>query len=118
MKRLAILLLLCLPVFNCAVINQYNRYTTNFLEENLTPETKAGKVAFAPIAFPMALTALTIDGALIRPVVSIPDSFDAAMFAFEIESTGIFEIIVFPMRLVTFTAIFIVVEIAHITIPF
>ena len=51
--------------------------------------------------------ALALDGVVINPILRIPDSFENANVVFtEVPFTGFGEILVFPMRVLTYPVIF------------
>lgn len=113
-------LLLVFLSSGCAVLGENNRYITKFLDEGAVPESVSAKVALAPVAVPVGLTALVVDGFIINPIVSLPKAFDEACSVFDFEripSAGIGEVVVFPMRIVTFVAIFVGMEIWYCFIP-
>ncbi|MEQ9367259.1 MAG: hypothetical protein RIF32_23710 [Leptospirales bacterium] len=92
---------------NCAVLIPEHRVLTRLLDEHLAPESPVARVALAPAAVPVGLAALSIDGVLINPVRRVPDSIENANFVFdEVPYAGIGEILVFPMRVVTYPVIF------------
>ena len=102
----------------CAVLSEKNRYLTRFLDEELTPESSTTKAVMAPVAIPVGFTALAIDGVIINPLVVLPEAFEDASQVFtEVEFMGPLEIIVFPMRLVTFPVILVGSEIFRCTFP-
>lgn len=102
----------------CAVLDEDCRRITRSLDSNLTPQSTGAKVALAPIAVPVGFTALAMDGLVINPVCAIPQAFDEASdAAFEkVEFQGLFEIVLFPMRILTFTAVFAGSELLGCTI--
>ena len=109
------LLLACLAAIltsGCAVLNQDKRSLTSFFDEHLAPESDAARIALAPVAIPVGLTALVIDGFVVNPVSHLGDAFR------EVRFVGLWEIVVFPMRVVTCTAIFAYDEIGYCTLPF
>ena len=117
-KCLLLLSLIALITSGCAVLDEDHRYVARTLDENLSPESTAAKVALAPVAVPVGFTALLIDGAVINPVWSLPEAFDDATYVFtDVRYTGIGEIVVFPMRLFTFTAMFVGSEAARCALP-
>ena len=117
------LLLACLAAIltsGCAVLNQDKRSLTSFFDEHLAPESDAARIALAPVAIPVGLTALVIDGFVVNPVSHLGDAATSAeKVAFrEVRFVGLWEIVVFPMRVVTCTAIFAYDEIGYCTLPF
>lgn len=113
-----LLLGLLISLSNCAVLHKNNRYITDVLEET-APESSVGRAALAPIATLAGMTALLLDGAVIHPLVSIPEALDDGTWVFtEVEFMGPFEIIAFPMRLITFPVIVVGSEILRISMPF
>ncbi len=117
--RLFVLVVFCaLPASACAVLQQENRVLTGALDEHAAPESPAARVALAPVAMPVGLTTLLIDGALINPVRAIEPSFELAEFVFtEVPFAGVGEVLVFPMRIITFPVLFVGAMVAHITLP-
>ncbi|MCB1191711.1 MAG: hypothetical protein H7A23_16990 [Leptospiraceae bacterium] len=117
MKKLTLVFLL-LCFCSCAVLSKKNRYTLDFLDENLDPESTGARIALAPVAIPVGITAFVIDGFLIHPIYSLPCAVDDSFWVFrEVSNTYVLEIIVFPMRIVTMLATFLGSEIVRITIP-
>ena len=117
-KYLWLLALIALSSSGCAVLGEDHRYVAKALDENLSPESTAAKVALAPVAVPVGFAALLIDGAVINPVCSVPEAFDDATYVFtDVRYTGIGEVVVFPMRVLTFTVMLIGSEAAHCALP-
>jgi len=114
---LALLLSVC---SGCAVLYEKHRYTARFLDENAELGSETAEVLAAPLTIPVGLTALLVDASIINPVLSIPDALDDATIVFNFDTfplTGFGEIVVFPMRIVTFVAIFVGSEILRILTP-
>ncbi len=108
---------LILAFSSCAVLDEKNRPVTAALDE-LAPESPVVQAALSPLAVPVGILTLAIDGVLIQPIRSLPKALYDATWVFRgIESTGIGEIIVFPMRLITMPFIFVISELIRITIP-
>lgn len=115
----AVLAFTCLlPAAHCAVLQQKNRVLTSALDEQAAPESPVARVALAPVAIPLGLTSLLVDGAFINPVRAVQPSLEIAEFVFtDVPFAGVGEIIVFPMRIITFPVLFVGAMIAHITLP-
>ena len=118
MKTILPLCLVAALACGCAVVGEEGRHLTNVLDENLSPESTPAKVMLAPVAIPVGFTALVVDGVVINPVVNLPEAFEDAYAVFDdVPFTGPFEIVVFPMRIVTFGVIFVGSEVARCMIP-
>lgn len=52
-----------------------NRRSLNLLDENLVPESTAGKVALAPVALPVGTAAFVADLMLVHPACTIDDAW-------------------------------------------
>jgi len=103
----------------CAVLDKDKRIITEYLEDNITPKTKAGKIALAPVAIPVGFTTMVVDGFIVNPVRNAPKAFDDASYVFtDVEYTGPGEIFVFPMRMITFPLIFLGSELIRCTMDF
>ena len=114
----ALAVVISIPISGCAVVKKKHRHVANLLDENLTPEDRASKVALAPIAIPVGLAALLVDGAAINPVLNLPKAVDDAGNVFtKIDSAGPGEIVVFPMRVVTFVVFFVGSEVGRCALP-
>ncbi|MCR9142010.1 MAG: hypothetical protein NXI24_07140 [bacterium] len=105
--------------FNCAVLSSERRVLTAALDEHMAPESPVARAAFAPVAMPIGLSALILDGVIINPILHVPDSVDNANFVFEdVPFTGVGEILVFPMRLITYPVIFVGSMLFYAMVPF
>lgn len=90
-KPVALLMatLLCsLALSGCAVTSRENRLTLNSLDNALQGSvitgTTTGKVLAAPVAFPVGVTALAIDMALVTPVrATLPAAKDTGSYIWE-----------------------------------
>ncbi len=118
---LGVLAVLLLAVCSCAVLSEDHRHIAYYLDEHAVPEGTAAKVAAAPLAIPTGLAALSIDGFAINPVLNVPRAFEDAKMVFDPEIVpyaSVGEILVFPMRIVTFVVIFVGSEVARCLFPF
>ncbi len=115
MKRWIVVALLCMSS-GCAVLGEKGRYFAKRLDA-VAPQSQAGKALLVPVALPVGAVALTIDGLLVNPLLVLEDAIDDAKWAFEVESTGILEVFVTPMRIVTFVGIFLGSELLRICVP-
>ena len=110
--------LAALLLSGCAVLDDDHWILTRACDARLAPSTDTGEAVLAPLAVPMGFTTLAIDGFLINPVSFLPESADNAKEVFtRIDSTGLWEIWVFPMRVATYPIIFVGSEIAYCTLP-
>ena len=106
MRTVCALALCCIA--HCAVLAPERRVLTTTLDENLTPPSPAARAALTPLAVPVGLVALGLDAVLINPIAHIPDSYKNANVVFtEIPYTEYGEIVVFPMRVLTYPVIFV-----------
>jgi len=118
LKVLPGLLCAALLVSGCAVLSQEDRVLTRTLDEKFTPRSGVAKIAAAPVALPVGVAALAIDGVLLNPVRNLSDSAELANIVFEeVPFTGLGEVIVFPMRLITYPILFLGAELVLCTIP-
>lgn len=102
----------------CGVLAKRNRVLTGLLDEHLAPKTTVAQVALSPVAMPVGLATLTVDAVLINPVLHVPDAIEIANWVFtEVPFTGFGEIIVFPMRIISYPVMFVGAMIFYITIP-
>ncbi len=115
MKQTFLLLVFLTILSGCAVLDEDCRPITRALNEKIAPENTAAQIALSPLAVPEGFFTLTVDGALIQPVRSIPDSWDTAYdLSFEgIDFLGFAEILATPMRIITFTVVFFGAEAGH-----
>ena len=112
MRHILVVGLVVMFTSGCAVLAEENRHLARALDDNLAPDSTTAKIALAPVAIPVGFAALAVDGVLINPVAFAPESWDAATWAFEeVPYTGLGEIVVFPMRVVTFPVLFVYVEV-------
>ncbi len=120
MRYLLLFVLGILAGSGCAVLHEEHRCVTRYLDRELAPPSTTWKAALAPLAIPVGFTALVIDGAAINPVLSLPEAVDdASEVAFKsVELQGIYEVWLFPMRLMAFTVVFVGSEVLHCTLPF
>lgn len=103
---------------NCGVLIERNRVLTGFLDENLAPESAVGQAAFAPLAMPIGLATLTVDGVVINPIRHVPDSIANANWVFtEVPFAGVGEILIGPMRILTYPVIFVGSVLFYTTVP-
>jgi hypothetical protein len=61
----------------CAIQNSKNRVTTNWVEENMWPESSGGKVLAVPVVFPAQTAALVLDAVLVHPLRSLDEAGSA-----------------------------------------
>lgn len=107
-----------LGTLNCAVLHENNRFTTDLLEENLAPQSDSGKWWLAPVAIPVGFISMLFDAIIVQPLVSLPHAFYDARYVFtKIDYMGPFEIIAFPMRVISYPVYVVVDWIVRITIP-
>jgi hypothetical protein len=103
----------------CAVLSEKHRFVARYLDENLAPTNTPAKALLSPVAIPVGVVALAVDGLVINPVVNVPQALDDASFVFkDVPSAGILEIFVFPMRIVTFPVVFLGSEVGRCCVPF
>jgi hypothetical protein len=100
----------------CAVLAEEHRHVARTLDR-ASPATIGAKVALAPVAFPIAALALGADAALINPLVALPKALGDARDVVDVPSTGPLEVFVFPMRCVTFVAVFLGAELVRVWVP-
>ena len=118
MRTLWVAALVAMTTAGCAVVDENNRPVTRFFDENAAPDSKGVRLALAPIAIPVGMTTLAIDAVLINPVLQLPEAFSETMgLVSEVDSTGPLEIVVFPMRVVTFVVVFTGLELALCLFP-
>ena len=103
----------------CATLSEKHRHVAKSLDENLAPTNTPAKVLLSPVAIPVGVVALAVDGLVINPIINLPKAVDDAAFVFtDVLSAGILEIFVFPMRIVTFPVVFLGSEVGRCCIPF
>ncbi len=103
----------------CAVLGKKHRVLTTELDEKLTPDSPVLQAALSPIAVPVGVASLLVDGLIINPIRYLPDSVDFANHTFKsVPFAGVGEIIVFPMRVITWPILFIGAEIVQTAFPF
>ena len=108
------MIIVAITTTGCAsFVDEDCRHITSVLNEKLTPVSTFGKVATAPIAVPVGLTSVLFESAIITPIDNTASAYNFVydMVSYEYtESTGVFEVVVFPMRIVTFTTFFLGAE--------
>ncbi|MCC5815230.1 MAG: hypothetical protein JJT78_10770 [Leptospira sp.] len=67
-----LLLTIFASVTQCAFMDKKNRRITNYLDENLTPQTDKGRLLLAPVAIPTGTISLLSDTFVLQPLVAIP----------------------------------------------
>ena len=118
MRTLWVAALVVMTTAGCAVVDKNNRPVTRFFDENAAPDSKGVRLALAPIAIPVGMTTLAIDAVLINPVLQLPEAFSETIWLLsEVDSTGPLEIVVFPMRVVTFVVVFTGLELTLCFFP-
>ena len=60
----------------CAVVNKEKRSLTMWMDKNAAPENKVARAALLPVAVPVGVATLTIDGTVINTVRGVPEAFD------------------------------------------
>mgnify|MGYP001795404438 CR=1 FL=1 len=110
--------MLATGILNCGVLVERNRVLTGVLDEHLAPESPTARVALAPIAVPVGLSSMARDAVLLNPLSLMPEAAsDTADLISEVPWTGIGEIIVFPMRVITVPVLFTAIVLAHTFLP-
>ena len=64
--------ILALP--GCAFLNRENTPITNFVERKLSPQSPQAREALVPVVWPLAVTTLIADAALVHPVSVVDDA--------------------------------------------
>ena len=59
----------------CSVFRQSNRRTLNCLNEHVSFDSTAGKIAAAPVFMPVGWVAVATDAIIINPAVAVPDAY-------------------------------------------
>jgi len=59
----------------CSMCDRDNRRTLEFLDRELVPESTGGKLALAPVAFPVGVGAFAADAVIVHPVASLDDAW-------------------------------------------
>ncbi|MFC1706621.1 hypothetical protein ACFL59_07350 [Planctomycetota bacterium] len=112
------LLLLSLMLCGCAVLEPDKRLITHAFDEALSPEDPVAEVVLAPIGIPVGVTVLALDGLFVNPIRFFPEALDDANSVFtEVPCAGLGEVLVFPMRVVTFAVILIGSEVFRCSVP-
>jgi hypothetical protein len=81
-------LLSCGAISGCAIASRENRLTLNSLDDavqgSVVTSSTTGKVIAAPVAFPVGVTAMAIDMALVTPArATIPAAKDTSSWLWE-----------------------------------
>ncbi|TGK06444.1 hypothetical protein EHO60_15510 [Leptospira fletcheri] len=114
MKRMIIAFLLVLFAFsfleNCAIFQRKNRILTSYLDEKVRPESTAAQIALSPVAIPVGVVSLFLDGLVLHPISVIPDALEDTYKVIWMDPTGgvIFQTIVFFPKLVVTPVFFLV----------
>jgi hypothetical protein len=75
MRKIILFFLLLTTIVSltqCAFMDKKNRRITNYLDENLTPQTESGKLLLAPVAIPTGTISLLSDTFVLQPLIAIP----------------------------------------------
>jgi hypothetical protein len=70
-----VLLSLALLAGSCSMFRGNNRRTLNWLDESFTPVSTGGKIALAPVAFPIGVFGFAADLAIVHPAATIDDAW-------------------------------------------
>jgi hypothetical protein len=120
MRRLIMLALLCttlLSASGCAVVNSENRYASRAVE-SMWPESVPAQVVVAPVLVPLWAGGLVVDALVVNPVMSLPKAlFTAFGINGMVPALPVVEIVVFPLRVITFPLLVLGAEIVYCTVP-
>ncbi|TGK15644.1 hypothetical protein EHO61_14930 [Leptospira fluminis] len=114
MKRIFIVSLPIFLVFsfleNCAVFQRKNRILTSYLDEKIRPESAVAQVALSPVAIPVGVVSLFLDGLVLHPISVIPDALEDTYKVIWMDPTGgvVFQTIVFFPKLAVTPLFFLV----------
>jgi len=74
--EIALLAAILTVLSGCAVFNRDNTPMLNQVEDHLWPESKTGRIAVAPIVFPVGFVAASIDAFIVHPALVVDDAVE------------------------------------------
>ena len=60
---------------SCAIGNSDRRLLLNYLDNNLTPSSQAGRLIASPLALPVGIAAGVVDAAVVHPLTQLDDAW-------------------------------------------
>lgn len=92
----------------CASTNRDHIVLTNYADRNITPNTRTGQWLMTPLLIPTGMVTLTLDNAIVTPIVHTPSAYnDAREFIRSRQNLYFADLAFFPFQVLLSPVVFV-----------